>query len=65
MTEMDNKDRPNKRLFSVEEAAAYLGISKWTMRELGWADKVPPVRFNRRVYFDVGDLDDFIEKSKF
>ncbi len=62
---MDNKDRPTKRLYTVEEAAQYLAISPWTMRELGWADKVPPVRFNRRVYFDLRDLDELIERNKF
>ena len=62
---MDNKDRPTKRLYSVKEAAAYLGVSEWTVRELGWAEKVRPVKFNRRIYFDIRDLDDFIEKSKF
>ena len=62
---MDNKDRPPKRLFTVAEAAEYLGIPEWTVRELGWAEKVRPVRFNRRVYFDVRDLDTFIENHKF
>ena len=59
------EDRRSKRLFSVKEAAEYLGISEWTVRELGWAEKVRPVRFNRRVYFDVRDLDTFIENHKF
>ena len=61
---MDNKDRPAKRLFTVAEAAEYLAVSEWTMRELGWAEKVPPVKFNRRVYFDVRDLDTLIENNK-
>ena len=62
---MDNKNRPTERLYAVKKAAKYLGISTWTMRELGWAGKVPPVRFNRRIYFDLRDLDDFIDKNKF
>ena len=65
LSQMDNKDRPPKRLFTVAEAAEYLAVSEWTMRELGWGEKVPPVRFNRRVYFDVEDLDLFIQRNKF
>jgi len=62
---MDNKAHPTKRLFSVKEAAEVLGVSPWTMRELQWAGKVPFVKFNSRVYFDVRDLDELIERNKF
>jgi excisionase family DNA binding protein len=59
------EDRPTKRLFTVKEAAQYIAVSTWTMRELGWAGKVPFVKFNRLVYFDLEDLDTFIERNKF
>jgi len=59
------EDRPTKRLFSVKEASEFLGISPWTMRDLQWAGKVDYVKFNRLVYFDVRDLEDFIERNKF
>ncbi len=59
-----SKDRPTKRLFSVKEAAEYLAVSEWTMRGLQWDGKVDYVKFNRLVYFDVRDLEDFIERNK-
>ena len=53
------------RLLDVEKAAAYLGISSWTLRELD----VPRVRIPgpggrgvRRLLFDVRVLDQLIER---
>ncbi len=53
-----------RRLLSVEDASAYLGISRWTMRGLGWNGEIPQVKIGRRVLFDREDLDAFVERSK-
>ena len=53
-----------KRLYSVREAARYLGISQWAVRHLNWSSKLPCVRQGRRVLFDIYDMDRFIEKKK-
>ena len=53
-----------RRLLSVEDASAYLGISRWTMRGLGWNGEIPQVKIGRRVLFDRRDLDAFVERSK-
>jgi excisionase family DNA binding protein len=53
-----------KRLFSVAEAAVYLGRTVCALRELVWAGKIPHVRFDRRIFLDVRDLDAFIERHK-
>lgn len=53
-----------KRLYSVREAARYLGISQWTVRALKSAGKLRCVRQGRRVLFDIRDLDWFIEHNK-
>ncbi len=53
-----------RRLLSVKEAAAYLGISPWTMRGLGWNGEIPEVKIGRRRLFDRRDLDAFVERSK-
>jgi len=53
-----------RRLFSVQESAAYLGVSVWTMRGLGWNREVPEVKIGRRTLFDREDLDRFIEQCK-
>jgi hypothetical protein len=35
-----------KRLYTLKEAAQYLGRSAWSMRELIWAGEIPIVRGN-------------------
>lgn len=57
--------QPRKgRLHSTIEAAEYLGLSIWTLRGLLWGGEIPMVRFARKQYVDVRDLDAFIEEHK-
>ncbi len=53
-----------KRLYSIAEAAVYLGRSTWSVRRLIWSGDLPEVRAARRVHVDVRDLDDFIDRHK-
>lgn len=53
----------SKRLLTLKEAAAFLGVGIWTMRDLVWSRSIPLVRFKRRMYFDVRDLEQLIERS--
>ncbi len=53
-----------KRLYSVMEAARYLGVSKWSVRNLQWSGKLPCVRQGRRVLYDIRDIDQLIEDNK-
>lgn len=55
-----------KRLFTLKEAADYLGRSEWSMRDLMWKRLIPVVKpeGGRKVWFDVKDLDHFIENNK-
>jgi excisionase family DNA binding protein len=53
-----------KRLLTLKEAAAFLGVGIWTMRDIVWSGSVPLVRFRRRMYFDVRDLEQLIERNK-
>jgi excisionase family DNA binding protein len=57
--------RPVKRLYSVDEARLYLGVSMWTVRAYVSNGKLPVVRVGRRILLDIHDLDSFIERSKF
>lgn len=58
-------NRVIKRLYSVKEAAAYLGRSEWSVRRLLWSGLLPEVRIaKRRVQVDIRDLDSFIEHNK-
>jgi excisionase family DNA binding protein len=53
-----------KRLYSISEAASYLGRSVWSIRELIWKGSLPCVREGRRIHLDIIDLDQWIEKRK-
>ena len=53
-----------KRLYSIPEAAEYLGRSVWSVRELIWNGKLACVKVGRRIHLDIIDLDQWIEKSK-
>jgi excisionase family DNA binding protein len=64
--EMDshNGSRLIKRLYTVKEAAVYLGRSEWAIREMYYAGKIPCVHDGSRVLLDIRDLDSWIERSK-
>lgn len=53
-----------KRLLSIKEAGEYLGRSIWAIRELQYKGILPYVRFDRRIYFDIRDLDEVIDRHK-
>lgn len=55
-----------KRLYTLQEAAEYLGRSVWGMRDLIWKRVLPVVKQDngRKMYLDINDLDAFIEKNK-
>jgi hypothetical protein len=53
-----------KRLYSLPEAAHYLGRTLWSMRELIWKGSIPIVREGKRIFIDVKDLESYILKNK-
>jgi len=55
-----------KRLFTLKEAAEYLGRKDYGMRELAWSGDMPVVKRekDRKLYFDLYDLDSYIEQNK-
>lgn len=53
-----------KHLYTLDEAATYLGRSTWSVRHLIWKGLLPQVRPDRRVQVDVRDMDEFIEMYK-
>lgn len=56
------KVRP--RLFTVEDAAVYLGRTKKAVQHLIASGKLPTVKADRRVFLDRKDLDEWIERGK-
>jgi excisionase family DNA binding protein len=53
-----------KRLYTIEEAAIYLGRTVWSVRELIWGGTLPSVKVGRRVHLDFQDLNAFIDRHK-
>ena len=53
-----------KRLYTIKEAGYYMGRTLWSMRELVWAGKLPIVRSGKRIFIDMKDMDNYIDKNK-
>jgi len=53
-----------QRLYSLKQASIYLGRGPWGMRELYWSGKIPVVRDGKKIFFDIRDLDNYVEKNK-
>ena len=54
------------RLLPLKDAAQWLGLTVWAMRERIWAGQIPVVQFpgGRKQYVDTKDLEAFIERNK-
>ncbi len=53
-----------RRLLSQQDAASYLGISYWTIRDLVFRREIPFVKIGRRILVDRMDLDAYLDRSK-
>jgi excisionase family DNA binding protein len=61
---MQSRESIKPRLLTVKEAAAFLGRSVPSIRELVWSGSLPIVRVGRRIHFDLPDLEKWIEQHK-
>jgi hypothetical protein len=54
------------RLLPLKDAAQWLGLTVWSLRERIWAGDIPVVRFpgGRKQFIDTQDLEDFIQRNK-
>lgn len=64
MTTNNNEYIPRKRLYTVKEAATYLGHTVWGLRSLIWSKTLPVVQNGRKQFIDIFDMDKFIEQNK-
>jgi excisionase family DNA binding protein len=55
---------PSKRWLNVNEAAAYLSVAVYTIRDAVWSGALPFVRAGKRFVFDQQDLDRWAEMRK-
>lgn len=55
-----------KRLYTIKEAAQYLGRSVWGIRDLVWGGKLPVVKevSGRKIFIDVLDLEAYVSQNK-
>lgn len=53
-----------KRLYSLKDAASYLGLSYWSVRDLIHNGTLRYVKVGRRILLDIQDLDRFVEMNK-
>ena len=55
-----------KRLYTLSEAARYLGWSEWGMGDLIWAGKIPVVREKggRKIFIDIHELVAYVERNR-
>jgi excisionase family DNA binding protein len=54
----------HKRLLTLNEAGAYIGLSHWRVRSLIYSGQLPYVRLGRRILIDLRDLDALIDSKK-
>ncbi len=64
LKELKKPRGPVKRLYTIPEAAFYLGRTVDALREMIWAGKLRIVRDGKRILLDIRDMDNFIEMSK-
>jgi hypothetical protein len=52
-----------KRLHTIKEASAYIGLPVWAIRTLIW-NGFPHIKNGHTFYLDIKDMDDYIEQQK-
>ena len=61
---LEHRQDARRRLLDVERTAEYLDTSKSSVHNLVSDKKLKPVRFDRRIHFDIRDLDKLIDEAK-
>jgi hypothetical protein len=61
---ISNAVRP--QLLSLKDAASYLALTPWALRERVWKGHIPFIQYpeGRKMYFHIKDLDQAIEDNK-
>ena len=53
-----------KRLYELKEASIYLGRPGFSVRGLIWKGALPIVKDGRKLYVDLYDLNEYVERHK-
>lgn len=62
LSDLDLDGREQPILFTIEEAAKLLRLSRTTLYELMWSDQLVPIRIGRRIRFTRACLEQLIEE---
>jgi len=62
LSELDLASGEQPILFTIEEAARLLRLSRTTLYELMWTDQLVPIRIGRRIRFTRACLEQLIEE---
>jgi excisionase family DNA binding protein len=54
----------HKRLLTLNEAGAYIGLSHWRVRSLIYSGQLAYIRLGRRILVDLKDIDALIDSKK-
>jgi len=64
MTNNNSEIKLRRRLYSIKEAALYLGRSPWTVAEMVRTGKLPYIPDGKRRFLDIEDINDWIVNNK-
>jgi excisionase family DNA binding protein len=53
-----------KRLYSIKELVALIGVTEWFWRSQIWDGKLPFVQVGKKMLIDREDIEEFIQKHK-
>jgi len=58
------QDYERHQYFTMVEAADFMGISVWVLRDMARSGRIPRIKIGARVLFDRSDLDRFMISQK-
>jgi excisionase family DNA binding protein len=64
LQQIRQQSEPVKEVFSVREAARYLSISEYTLREWVRMRKVPHNKINKQIRFKKSKLDRWLDRNE-
>jgi excisionase family DNA binding protein len=54
----------SKRLYTLKEAALYLGRGLYGVREMIWRGEIPVIQTGRKQFIDILDLEAYVTRNK-
>ncbi len=64
MSVISQSSAVDARLLRIEQAAQWLGCTKWFVRSLIWNGEISYLKCGKRLLLDKNDLNNWIEREK-